>query len=339
MSNSRDSIAKIIEQLQQNAALLDQLKPSAFESLAAELLAQNNKILEVQRQIFKGADYVAKIQDSLGAVQSIAIEIKKGSRVIDSSVVERFLDSIAPLNFAKGYLITNSSFTEAAKQIAEKSKNMIELIDRAGVQSLIEQYRLNQEVFASYLFQRVQSLDMINLIEIPEPEASQIEAIDPEDTGLSEPQRSALVSVSSLPLRLISRILRAPHELNNLTPRQFEEFIAETLAQLGFRDVTLTPRSRDGGKDVIASHQVNGIPLSFYFECKKYADGHKVQLETLRALLGTLAHEARDVNKGVLVTTSTFTKGAKKFILGEARLDGKDYDGILGWIDELRKKI
>ncbi len=52
--------------------------------------------------------------------------------------------------------------------------------------------------------------------------------------------------------------MRVPHQVKNLTPRQFEEFVAETLAQLGFRDVILTPRSRGGGKDVIARHKISG---------------------------------------------------------------------------------
>lgn len=55
--------------------------------------------------------------------------------------------------------------------------------------------------------------------------------------------------------------MRSLGEVKNLTPRQFEEFVAETLSQFGFTDVILTTRSRDGGKDVIASHQINGIPL------------------------------------------------------------------------------
>ena len=86
--------------------------------------------------------------------------------------------------------------------------------------------------------------------------------------------------------------------MRNITPRQFEEFIAKLLSELGFNDVILTPRSGDGGKDVIASHSVQGIPITFYFECKKYAEGNKIQLDTMRSLLGTVAHDSRKVNKG-----------------------------------------
>jgi len=84
---------------------------------------------------------------------------------------------------------------------------------------------------------------------------------------------------------------------------------------------------------------INGIPIAFYFECKKYAEDNKVQLETLRALLGTVAHDSRKANIGVLVTTSPSTKGASELIRSECRLDGKDYDGITDWISEYSKKI
>jgi restriction endonuclease Mrr len=339
MTNTRKDIAKLIEEIQKNSSLIDSIRPSAFESVIAEVVAQNKKMIEVQREAFKGVDYIARFRDEFSQVHSFAVEVKKMSQLIDSEAIRRFQESISSLKLDKSYFVTNSTFTEAAKRLAEQHKQTIELIDRYSLREMIEQYEINRAAFSERLFERLNSIKLNNLVDIIEPSPEQIEQIKPETTNLSEPQKTALITVDSLPLKLISKILRAPHEVRNLSPRQFEEFVAETLNQLGFKDVFLTPRSHDGGKDVIASHQINGIPLSFYFECKKYSEGNKVQLETLRALLGTLAHDARHVNKGVLVTTSTFTKGSKEFILSESRLDGKDYDGILGWIDELKKKI
>ena len=79
--------------------------------------------------------------------------------------------------------------------------------------------------------------------------------------------------------------------------------------------------------------------MTFYFECKKYAAENKVQLDRLRVLLGVVAHDSRKANIGVLVTTSTFTAGARDLILSECRLDGKDYDGILGWISTAKDRV
>jgi hypothetical protein len=66
------------------------------------------------------------------------------------------------------------------------------------------------------------------------------------------------------------------------------------------------------------------------------APRNKVRVGTGRALLGTVAHDASRASIGVLVTTSTFTRGAWQSILGDARLGGRDYDGIMNWIAELK---
>lgn len=339
MTKTRQDISKLIEEIKKNSSLIDSIRPSIFESVIAEIVAQNKKLINVQREAFKGVDYIAKFRDEFNKVRSFAVEVTRMNRLIDADAIKRFQDSISSLKLDRSYFVTNSSFTEAAKKMAEQHQETLELIDRSSLREMVAQYDINRAALSERLFEQLNSLKLNDVLDITEPSSDQIDRIEPESTDLSEPQKSALISVGSLPLKLISRILRAPHEVRNLSPRQFEEFVAETLIQLGFQNVILTPRSRDGGKDVIASNQINGIPLSFYFECKKYSEGNKVQLESLRALLGTLAHDARDVNKGVLVTTSTFTKGSKEFILSESRLDGKDYDGILGWIGELKKKI
>jgi len=284
-------------------------------------------------------DFVGKFRDEFNHINSFAVEVKKLNTLIDTSAIEQFRKSISSLGIDKGYFVTTSGFSESAKAIAAQNQKTLELIDRSALSSLIDQYTINRELFASNLFEKAWSLVLDNLAHIRDPSPEEIEEFDVDAHDLGKEEKSAIISVDSLPFRLIARIMKSPNEVKNLTPRQFEEFVAGTLDQLGFSDVILTPRSRDGGKDVIASHQINGIPLSFYFECKKYADDNKIQLETLRTLLGTVAHDARKVNMGVLVTTSAFTKGSRDFILSESRLDGKDYEGILGWVDELNKKM
>jgi restriction endonuclease Mrr len=317
MNNS--DIAKLIEEIQKNYSLINQIRTPAIESAITELVAQSNKMTEMQRDALKGVD-LAKY------------------KVIDSDLIRKLQGDISTLHMEKGFFVTSPHLTEATRVLAQQYNRTMELADRSVFRDMVSQYESIHSAFSERLFEQLNSLKLSGVIDIAEPTPEEIEQIRPESTELSEPQKSALIAVDSIPLRLIARILRSPHEVRNLSPREFEEFVAETLSQLGFKDVFLTPRSHDGGKDIIASHQINGIPLSFYFECKKYSEGNKVQLERLRALLGTLAHDARNVNKGVLVTTSTFTKGSKEFILSESRLDGKDYDGILGWIDELRSK-
>lgn len=161
-----------------------------------------------------------------------------------------------------------------------------------------------------------------------------------DDQSAAKPGKNHLppkeiLTIHSLPFKIFSNILVRPDEMKSLTSLQFEELTAEILNQLGYQEIILTPSSRDGGKDIIASTMIDGIKLVFFFECKKYSDSRKVQVETLRALLGSVAHEFRNVNKGVLVTTSTFTNGAKALIKDDIRLGGRDYEGIVEWIAKL----
>lgn len=147
-----------------------------------------------------------------------------------------------------------------------------------------------------------------------------------------------LKRVDFVPLRTLDVILRSPEAMRMLGAREFEQFIATLVDQLGFEDVVLTPRSGDSGRDVIAIKRVHGISILFAFECKRYKPDLPVGPELLRALLGTITHGSTKANKGVLVTTSTFTSGARNFLLTEPSIDGKDFDGIVGWLREYAKK-
>lgn len=149
------------------------------------------------------------------------------------------------------------------------------------------------------------------------------------------PASELLVEVGTVPLAVMQEITREPDLLRRLDPRQFEATVAEILNSHGFKDVKLTPRSGDGGKDITACQMVMNIPVVFYFECKRYREDRPVELSDLRALLGTVSHDK--INKGVLVTTSRFTQGGKDFIAQNAMLQGSDYDDLVGWVEKLKK--
>jgi hypothetical protein len=139
-----------------------------------------------------------------------------------------------------------------------------------------------------------------------------------------------LERVEFLPVRLTLEIAKNPGLMRGLDPRRFEELIAQLIEDNGFEKVKLTPASRDGGRDIIAVANVNGIEVLFAFECKRYS--HKVGVEMLRTLLGTIGHAATQATMGVLVTTSYFTNGAREFMVSEPRIDGRDFDGVVDWL-------
>ena len=98
-----------------------------------------------------------------------------------------------------------------------------------------------------------------------------------------------------------------------LRPDEFEDLVAEVFHRKGF-NVTVTPRTRDGGKDIIASYNMNGIPCMLIIECKRYAAENKVGVRIVRELHGT--QQAEHYGKAVIVTSSSFSKDAQRFADG-----------------------
>lgn len=339
MDYTREYIAKLIKQISKREKELKSLVSPQLESLVAELSAQHQYIEEIKRTMAPSADLLLSIRDQKNIISKYAIEVKQTQKLIDESAVKAFRNHIDKLNIDKAFLVTNSLFTESAKKLAEDYKNSIQLIDHDALLNWTHQYQAVQEQFASSLFSSIWRLPLHNFFVVKEEEIAKEEVVEPTTLILPPEHLDRIVRAENIPFRLIHAILHDPRHMHNLTPRQFEEFIAEVVENLGFSNIILTPPSGDGGRDVIASNEINGIPMTFFFECKKYAEGNKVQLDTLRSLLGTVAHHATEANMGVLVTTSTFTKGCKDLIMSECRLDGKDYDGLLGWVGELKKKF
>ena len=96
--------------------------------------------------------------------------------------------------------------------------------------------------------------------------------------------------------------------LSEITSREFEHIIDRLYARMGYQ-TQLTSAQKDGGRDIIAKKRQIGTLEHLLVECKQYSK--PVDIKIVRALLGVVADEK--VNKGVLVTTSRFTKGAIDF--------------------------
>lgn len=130
---------------------------------------------------------------------------------------------------------------------------------------------------------------------------------------------------------LISLLARNPSYLHALSPRAFEELIAEIFARQGF-EVHLTKQTRDGGKDIIALYNKLGIQTKYIIECKRYTE-KPIGIELVQRLAGV--RYALSANKAILATTSHFTSPAIQWAKQEVNiwsLDLKDYDDIVGWL-------
>lgn len=103
--------------------------------------------------------------------------------------------------------------------------------------------------------------------------------------------------------------------LLNLDPYAFEKLAQRLLRECGFTDVQVTKKSGDGGIDGVGKLRIKGIfSFNIAFQCKRYKNPvGAAAIRDFRRSLGT------NIEKGVLITTSTFTLAAKE----EASSEGK----------------
>lgn len=92
--------------------------------------------------------------------------------------------------------------------------------------------------------------------------------------------------------------------LGSLRPRALEEVTARLYESMGYT-AELTPYTKDRGRDLIARREEPRRRELVVVECKT---GKAIGVNVVRQLRGVMERE--QANKGVLVTTSKFTKGA-----------------------------
>jgi restriction system protein len=97
-------------------------------------------------------------------------------------------------------------------------------------------------------------------------------------------------------------------DLVNMTGLQFERLVAQLLTKIGL-SVTSTKESGDGGIDLVAVSDQPFFEGKYIIQCKRWTGS--VGEPIVRDLYGVVMSER--ANKGILVTTGSFTGQAEKF--------------------------
>lgn len=111
---------------------------------------------------------------------------------------------------------------------------------------------------------------------------------------------------------------------------QFENLVNMLLTKMGLIAST-TKRSGDGGVDIIATNEQPILGGKYVIQCKRYAPGNKVGEPAVRELFGVMMHE--NANKGILITTSDFSRQAKSFSRNKA-IELLNGDSILSLLNK-----
>lgn len=119
-------------------------------------------------------------------------------------------------------------------------------------------------------------------------------------------------------------------DFSKMNGYEFERFITSLLFKLGFK-ARQTSLSGDGGVDIEAIHDKPLFKGLYLIQCKNWAN--PVGQPQVRDLYGVVM--SRRANKGVLITTSSFTDQAKQFAegLNIELIDGRLLNEIIASVE------
>lgn len=136
---------------------------------------------------------------------------------------------------------------------------------------------------------------------------------------------------------IVQAIERNPQLIYDLPWRKWEEIVAAGWERLGYR-VELTPRSGDGGRDVIAT-RIEGVAIRIFDQVKSRAVHRVVTADEVRSMIGTFFMEP-NVSKVFVTTTSEFAKGVYESPLIQQfvpyRLELRSRVPLVSWLSRAR---
>lgn len=121
---------------------------------------------------------------------------------------------------------------------------------------------------------------------------------------------------------------------SNMSGYEYENFVAQCFKNGGFKNVSVTPKSGDYGADIIMTAP-DGVRVCV--QCKKSSS--PVGVKAIQEVIGAKFHYK--CSRGMVVTTSTFTKSAKE-LAAEAGIElFENFRTVkandLEWIDKIEE--
>lgn len=270
-----------------------------------------------------------QLRDIVGEIIAPTITFHRGSREAGDEPYVRPEGQEPTEEEITDFLLTNPILDgETVSQLTDPGLLGFLGSTAAASDAWIEEFRSNISDWAStreWLAADLVFYHALDMRGLPEPER---EIWRPRVSPL---KADAFLANSPSHLLLADRLLREGRLLSEMGWREFEKLIAELLQTHGW-NVTVMQGTKDGGIDVLAERidPVLGA-LKAIWQAKKYASDRKVQLSHLRELSAVV--ERARATKGVIVTTSTLTRGAIDWVQRDTyRLDAKDGTYVEKWI-------
>lgn len=161
------------------------------------------------------------------------------------------------------------------------------------------------ELFTKLQHENPFDFEILNILELNKWSQTLINKLEPEK------ENKVLIIFREAYRKIISEISKNPQQLQNLDWFNIEKVIAELFENFGF-NVTLTPPSKDGGKDIILECYEDESKKTFIVEIKHWKAGNRVGKSIVTDFLKVVLNEKRD--RGLILSSSGYTKNSLEFV-------------------------
>lgn len=246
-----------------------------------------------------------KFEKGLRAAEDLCLKLEK----IDSVSLESVnLELINDIKSCVGTLENDiySSMTSSFIGTIKSNKTNIDEEDFKQIESIIEKWSPVAEV---HNFYQAEYVSFSNEIQKAPKIFIEIQQVI-EGSFNKEKAEASLESIKKCISVFINRTKKAKEimlstNFNFMSPYDFEEFIAKLFNSQGYK-TEVTKKTGDYGVDVIAENGLEKIAI----QCKKYQEGNSVGNQTVQMFLGAMQLKDLKANRGIIITTSEFTKQA-----------------------------
>src|SRR5262249_31340215 len=134
---------------------------------------------------------------------------------------------------------------------------------------------------------------------------------------------------------VVAALAKKQRRLHDLKWTEFEDLIAHLLYRFGWSTQPMG-YTKDEGIDIIAIKRLKpDIDTNMLVQCKRFSEQRKVGVDLIRQLWAVKSQ--RSFNQAMLVTSSTFTRGAREHA-SLWNLELRDRDAILDWCQALQSQ-
>lgn len=204
------------------------------------------------------------------------------------------------------------TYLSKAKVVERPKRGFVQITDR-GRQLLAEGIEVRNSVLDRFPeYREFYNKYRSNRAKARQPTDPSTAVVDATETEVYSPDDLIAQAEANARLSIKAELIE---KVRSIHPTSFEHLVLKLLGAMGYGglgELAHTGQTNDKGLDGIISEDKLGLDR-IYVQAKRYGDGNSVSAEQIRGFLGAMMGKG---DRGVFITTSTFTRGAREAVTG-----------------------